>query len=162
MSLLAKYIADIIANVNKDYAVPGTDINFQLQEELIYGISSNRSRTPVFDIRFKKILPVPKYSVPIEKVIKFREKRKDELLSFREIIDELCKKISEAENEKEINHIMIKYKEKLERELNTIKNSMEKSNIDFALSSVKSLLLANDILAHPVLQCLAYGLVYGN
>jgi len=83
MSLLAKYLAD----VNPDFTVPGTDSNEY--EKIIYGAFSHQNSFISLDTKFMNVLPAPASDVPITNILKFKRKRRDELLYFREVIDRI-------------------------------------------------------------------------
>ena len=122
MSLLAKYHSDY----DKDYTIPGT--NSKYWEGMIYRYDSpiiSNKNTPALDIVFNNILPTPKENVPIEKIIKFREKKKDELLEFRKLIDKIKNELSNIENPTEIKEISVKYREKIEKEVLKLKKRNE-------------------------------------
>jgi len=134
MSLLAKYLAD----VNPDFTVPGTDSNEY--EKIIYGAFSHQNSFISLDAKFMNVLPAPASDVPITNILKFKRKRRDELLYFREVIDRVYQDISMAENEGEIKQIVLSYKEKIEREVTKLRKMMKEEHIKTVLGTFKSLL----------------------
>jgi len=134
MSLLAKYLAD----VNPDFTIPGTDRNEY--ENMIYGASSHQNSFVSLDIKFMNILPIPRWDVPINDILRFKRRRKDELLHFREIIDNIYREISIAENEREIKQTVLSYKENIERKVAELRKTMKEENIKTVLGAFKSLL----------------------
>jgi len=134
MSLLAKYLAD----VNPDFTVPGTDKSEY--EKIIYSAFSDQNGFISLDTKFMNVLPTPAPDVPITNILKFKRKRRDELLYFREVIDRIYQDISMAENEGEIKQIVLSYKEKIEREVTKLRKMMKEEHIKTVLGTFKSLL----------------------
>ncbi len=134
MSLLAKYLAD----VNPDFTVPGTDRNEY--EKMIYRASSHHNSFVSLDTKFMNVLPIPRQDIPISNILRFKRKRRDELLHFREVIDNVYRDISTAEDQNEIKQIVISHKERIEREIKELKRMMKEENIKIVFGSLKSLL----------------------
>ena len=134
MSLLAKYLADI----EPDFTVPGTDRKDY--EQIIYEASSHQNGFVSLDTKFMSILPIPREDVPINNILKFKRKRRDELLHFREAIDNIYRDVSNAENHNEIKQIVIHHQERIEREVKNLSRLMKEENIKVILGAFKSLL----------------------
>lgn len=150
MSLLAKYLADI----ELDFAVPGTDrIEY---EKIIYGATSHQNGFVSFDTKLIDILPTPHREVSVNTVLKFKRKRRNELLHFREIIDNFYRNISNAENLNEIRQIAIGYRERIEREVENLSRLMKEENVKAIFGAFKSLL---DIKSPTLLAALGTSLV---
>ncbi|MCW7080574.1 MAG: DUF6236 family protein [Candidatus Methanospirare jalkutatii] len=149
MSLLAKYLAD----VNPDFTVPGTDSSEY--EKIIYGAFSRRNSFISLDAKFMNVLPVPAPDVPITNILKFKEKRRYELLNFREVIDRIYQDISMAENEGEIKQIVLSYREKIEMEVTKLRKMMKEEYIKTVFGTFKSLL---DIKSPDLLTTLGVSL----
>ena len=147
--MVAKYLAD----VNHDFTVPGTDSNEY--EKIIYGAFSRRNGFISLDAKFMNVLPIPAPDVPITNILKFKEKRRDELLNFREVIDKIYQNISMAENEGEIKQIVLKYKEKIEKEVKKLRKIMKEEHIKTVFGTFKSLL---DIKSPALLTTLGVSL----
>ena len=60
-------------------------------------INSDDVRASI-EIELYNLIPIPSKTVPFDDVIKFKEKRKDELLALRHYLDELTLEISSTEN----------------------------------------------------------------
>ena len=149
MSLLAKYLAD----VNPDFTVPGTDSSEY--EKIIYSAFSRRNSFISLDAKFMNVLPAPASDVPITNILKFKEKRRYELLNFREVIDKIYQNISMAENEGEIKQIVLSYKEKIEIEVTKLRKMMMEEHIRTVFGTFKSLL---DIKSPALLTTLGVSL----
>lgn len=147
ISLLAKYLADL----DPDFTVPGTDR--EDYEKIIYKASSPKNGFLSVDTKFMNILPIPCSDVSIRNILRFKKRRRDELLHFREIIDNVYREISNAEKSKEIKQIIVSHQEKIEREVENLRNMMKEENIKTILGSFKSLLpmaLASSIAQIPI------------
>ena len=149
MSLLAKYLAD----VNLDFTVPGTDRGEY--EKIIYGAFSDQNCFISLDTKFINVLPAPAPDVPITNILKFKRKRRDELLYFREVIDRIYRDISMAKNKGEIKQIVLSYKEKIEMEVTKLRKMMREERIKAVLGTFKSLL---DIKSPALLTTLGVSL----
>lgn len=149
MALLAKYLAD----VNLDYTIPGTD--WQEYETMIYESSDINNGFPSLNAKFLDVLPVPRDDASINDILKFKKKRKDELLHFREVMDELQREISHAESEKEIKQLVVQYKERIKREVSKLKEAMKDSNIRITLATFKSLI---DIKSPVLIETLGFSM----
>ena len=134
MALLAKYLADI----DPDYTVMSTD--WRAYESLIFNTSSIANGSPSLSAKFLDILPVPREDVRIEKIMKFKRKRKFELLTFWELLEDMGKEISDVQDKVKLKKLKAKYNKKIEKGILGIRNSMKESNIDIATASFKSLL----------------------
>lgn len=150
MALLAKYLAD----VDSDYTTPSTD--WKEYETLIYESSDKKNGFPSLNTKFLDVLPVPKDDVSIEDILRFKKKRNDELLYFREVIDGIQREISHAESENEINQLVVQYKEGIERKTSDLKKTMEDSNIKTKLATFKSLI---DIKSPVLIEAIGFSLV---
>ncbi len=132
MSFLAKYLADI----DFHSTVSGTD-NIYYQS-VIYRPSSRQKSFPCLDIRFLNALPFPKEDVPLNDIIEFKRKRRDELLNFRQILDDFQYKISSAEDNSELKHIIVCFKESIERGLNDLNATLNDAKISTIAGSFKA------------------------
>jgi hypothetical protein len=134
MALLAKYLA----NEDTDYTVISTD--WKQYESLVFNESNEQKGFVAASARFNDILPVPRENVKIEEILKFKNKRRYELLAFWELLDEMQKEISKVENKRELTQIEVQYQNKIEKGILNIRDLMKQSNIDIAVASFKSLL----------------------
>jgi hypothetical protein len=132
MSMLADYLACI----NKHLVIPSTDE--QEFEKLTYQIADEKVLT--HRIQLDNCLPTPSPNATIKDIVKFKNKRKQELLQFRELLDNTEVEIQAAENDQERKLKMVKFKEKVQKEIIDIKKLLGDSKLDFVLNGVSSLL----------------------
>jgi hypothetical protein len=142
MALLAKYLAEFEAEFNDKFVVTGTNSEEYLS--MIFKRDIKQEGFNSYETRLLNMLPVPRDDVPIEKIYNFKHEREPELFSFREVIDEATKQISHAENQREMNKILIQQNEKLKVGMMKLKKAMSDSNIKATLTSIKSLIDIKD------------------
>ncbi len=88
-------------------------------------------------------IPVPSEDTPFDDILKFKEKRKDELAEFRRAMDTLYDKIIESESQELQKKRCI---EELQNKIIDINRVMEESRIKRALSSVNIRLNISNLL----------------
>jgi len=133
MSLLAKYIAEI----DKEATTIGTD-NYTYEK---LNFTKNRNDNISFlNTGLNNVLPTPVSNVPFEKIIKFKNKRKNELLKFRNEITKFENSLSKSESIKEMKHHMVEFSERIEIEVNELNKIFKDSKILTIANSLKSLI----------------------
>lgn len=133
MSLLAKYLSDIDIQAT----VAGTDrVEYQ---NLIYAISSKNKNIACLDARFKNVLPIPRDDVSLSDIVDFKHRRRLELLNFRKLLNDFQSKLSNANEIKEVNEIIVDYKETLEKGISDISALMKDSRISTIAGSLKTI-----------------------
>lgn len=134
MSLLAKYLADI----DSEHTSIGTDNavyeNFNFQKV------KKADGFPVASLALKNILPSPKNNVSIEKIIKFKEKRKDNLKHFNSKLSDFQKKASKSESNSELKETTINFQDELVKGVNDLVQVLGDSKIETTLKTVKTLI----------------------
>lgn len=150
MALLAKHLADMDIH----YTVPSTDRDEY--EEAIYISKDKNHGFPSLSLKFQSILPVPRDDVPMKDILRFKRKRKDELLALRGVIDEFEGEASTAENETEIKWIAVQFKERIEKGRSNLEKSMKESGIKRVFESFRSLIA---IKSPALLETIALPLV---
>lgn len=139
MSTLAKYLA--LANVN--YTVIGTDEMRAIDK--VYRIIQRSKKPnfgnlkPVLNVSIN-ILPVPYPDTSYAEIIQFKRKYRDDLLSFRRILNNYEQQISKAEDEYEIREHTILFKEQMEKGTRETMKMLKGSGINFFLSSLRSII----------------------
>jgi hypothetical protein len=133
MSMLADYLACIN---NKNLVIPSTDE--QEFEKLTYQLADEKVLT--YRIQLDNCLPAPSPNATLKDIIKFKNKRKQELLQFREVLDNTEAEINAADNDQDRKMKMIKFKEKIQKEILEIKKLLGDSKLDFVLNGLSSLL----------------------
>lgn len=134
MSILAKYIAD----ADMHATVPGTDR--REYEKLIYDARSRRDAYPCLDIRFIDTLPIPSQDVSLPDILEFKHRRRQELLHFREELDNFQKELSEADEADEIRHVLVSSGESIERGVNDLSDLLADAAIQTVAGSLKTML----------------------
>jgi hypothetical protein len=89
------------------------------------------------------VLPIPHPDNPISDILDFRDKPKNELLAYRAEIDKIQRELSDAQDKKEVVHLLTKFKEAQERGLNDLTAVLKDSKIAVLWGSAKALLKAN-------------------
>lgn len=133
MSLLAQYVAKID---NENLVIPSTDL--KEYERMAFGLSD--SKIHAYNLILDKVLPVPNQDVPIDKILKYKEKRRNELLALRAYLKQIQKEINNSESEDQLKSILIDRKEEIEKGLSDISKSLKDARINTIFSSLNSLL----------------------
>ncbi len=138
MSILATYLA----KADEDYTIPITDE--EKYEKIAFNLKRLRkTRSLTYSIGLQILmenLPAPSPEVPLEKIIKFKEKHRYELLNFRKFLDEQFSSIKNSEDEYELKEKIIKFKENLEKEIYEIKFLLDDYHVETMTFSAKALL----------------------
>ncbi|WP_145146541.1 DUF6236 family protein [Paenibacillus xylanexedens] len=138
MSTLAKYIA--LSDVHQ--TVIGTDQIKDINDVYPVKYASKKAgkyKTPVFNILFN-YLPTPSSDVSYNKIIKFKIKYKEDLLSFRNTINDFEKKISNCPTETELKEEIVKFKEVIEKGTRETTRMLKGAGVSCFLSSVRSVI----------------------
>lgn len=134
MGLLAKYLSDY----DGDFTVPNTD-NKDFQD-IVYSSNIKNGSYYSLNIGMPNLLPVPVNDVPVPDILDFRNRRREELLNFREYIDDVQKELSHTESESEIKEIINNHNEKSEKEILIIERLMKESKFKTVRTSISSLI----------------------
>ncbi|WP_458121616.1 DUF6236 family protein [Paenibacillus sp. Z6-24] len=138
MSTLAKYIA--LSDVHQ--TVIGTDQIKDINDVYPVKYGSKKPgnyKTPVFNIVFN-YLPTPSSDVSYKSIIKFKSKYKEDLLSFRNTINDFEKKISNCPTETELKEEIVKFKEVIEKGTRETTRMLKGAGVNCFLSSVRSVI----------------------
>lgn len=134
MNILAQFIAEV--NISSDIIIPSTD--YKRFSDLTFGNPS--SNKEAVNIVFDNCLPMPDINTPISKIVDFKLSHRDELLRFRQFINDINMNISNARDRSDINEILILTKEKIELELNVLNKVYNRNKIKTILTTMDSLL----------------------
>ena len=132
MSLLAKYIA----RTDKQLTTIGTDerayerLNFQNSESM---------GNAVLSCDLKSLIPCPGKKVSLKGIVKFKNKRYDELVSFRNRMNSFQTSVGKAASSDEVKEIILKYKDDLRIDLKELSKLFKDSKIELFFKSLKSL-----------------------
>lgn len=131
VSLLAKYSA----MESQTWTVTGTDL--REYRNMTYGAKEGEK---ALKLHLKDVLPVPRENVRIDDILRFRRRRREELLRFREIMDEIQDELILAENFQEVKETVERHKERIEREILEIKRRMKSDLISLAIGCMEFLI----------------------
>lgn len=132
--------AQMNAYIINDQLEPGAWTMAQIASEPRLYEEETVSR-PGIEFELYNMLPVPEQDVPLNEIIEFKEKRKDELIEFRCHLDEIYQKIiSSADFPRSRNTEITK----LEKSISNLDNVLEAAGISRTTTSLRSY-LAGDI-----------------
>lgn len=158
-------LAQFISEADTNLVSPST--NDPLFEKLAFSTSATTS--PGIRILLDKCLPTPSTDIPIKSIIRFKRKRKNELLQLRQKLQELQVNVNKADSRDEVKEVVIGFSEQVTLELSTIKRLLLEDRINFAFESMSSLLslgnpailsslLAGGVIATQINPALGVGL----
>lgn len=137
MGVLAKYIA--ISN-SRDHVLPST--NSELCEDLIFRANSNIPSIDSIALTLKEIIPKVHKDTSINKIIEFKKQRRDELLRFRMLIDDIHESLGNCTSTQEAQHEITKYKEQIELGVNTIRRQLSENKINNFVGTLRTIFSA--------------------
>lgn len=142
MSLLAKYMADSA----EETTIPGTD--FGLFKDFIFQTEKRNFSASCFELTLQDILPVPSQDTPLEKILEFKSKRRDELISFREVIWGIQDELKNSQEVSQIRDIASRYSDLINTRVSDLSKSMYEEKLQLWRGSLETLIKADTI---PVL-----------
>jgi len=134
MAVLAKHIAD--GDIHS--TVTGTDL--QVYENLIFDTMSDSDGVACLATNLLHALPVPRDDMPLSDIVEFKYRRRNELLNFRQELDELQSDIKKCEHQADVHQVLVKFKEKSERSITDLESLLSESNIATIAGSIKTLI----------------------
>lgn len=134
MSCLARYLAEI----DREAATPSTDL--PIYERLSLDALDPQEGFTCVDIQLRKMLPVPREDVSLSDILHFKRRRRQELLRFRELLDELHSSLANAESKADIRDASVSTAEKLERGIQDLKALLDDSRLATLASTLKSII----------------------
>lgn len=134
LGLATKYLATL----SKEWVIPGTD--HPVYEFIAYPSPVKWEGQACFDVEFLNALPIPYENVPLSKILKFREKRRNELLQFRTVLDEFFKKLQQTTDPGNLRNTVTAFRENIERENHTIDRLLREEKIQRLLGSIKAMI----------------------
>ncbi|MBL7914392.1 MAG: hypothetical protein JNL49_05040 [Bacteroidia bacterium] len=134
MSLLAKYLADI----DSEQTTIGTD--YATYERFNFKRVKEKEGFPIVSFSLENVLPSPMSDVPLEKIIDFKLKRKQNLLHFKKHLSDFQIKVSKTKSQAELKEVATTFKEGLVKEVEDLKAVLGDAKIDSNLKSFKSLI----------------------
>ena len=136
MALLANYLAPRDSSLT----VPATDQKAAFDIAFTSGAVEKKHLS--IGANLFEILPRPLGNVPLRKVLKFRADYRAELLSFRSEMDRFEDALRKSENDKEMKAVVIRSKERIEKECLNLRKALKGSRIQTILGSVQAFLKA--------------------
>jgi hypothetical protein len=134
MSLLAKYLGEGVGSV------PGTDMpNYQ---HLILMPLPGEQTTHCFQTNFLNWLPIPGDTVSVQEIVAFKRKRSDELLGFRQEIDEFKSRLRTCQNQNEVQEEVIRFQEKVRKGINDLRNAFSDAKVETQWGTLSTLGIA--------------------
>jgi hypothetical protein len=153
MALLARFLADL----DPGYTVPGTDS--LATEQLVEAVSSEKegAQTLCCTMKLLDLLPVPRADIPLEEIIAFKHKRRNELLTFRKCLDDYQKQMQQARTNNEIQLITVQFKEQFEQAVCDLTATLSEAKLLRRLDTLHVLLT----MSASALVGATYGLLSG-
>ncbi|MEK6321013.1 MAG: DUF6236 family protein [Acidobacteriota bacterium] len=133
-------LADYLAQNERSLTIPSTDRPDWIIKT--FGGTSGAGASLGISTRLLDVLPQPETSVSIDKLLRFRDKYRGELLDFRQEMDKVESDLASAKDDKQIRDTVTKASEKIERECLVINKALKGSRIGTLLGSISSLLKA--------------------
>ena len=124
MSLLAKYLSDQDRHA---FTTPGRD--YKAYRDLAFLTGSREESIPILALTLEEILPTPRADVTLTQVLKFKEKRNYELLHFREIIDEIESVLKNVTSNRELQHLITQYAERIKTQVELLDRLFKDNNM---------------------------------
>ena len=139
MSLLAKYMADSAEETTS----PGTD--FGLFKDFIFQTEKRNFSASCFELTLQDILPVPSQDTPLEKILEFKTKRMDELISFREVIWDIQNELKKSQEVSQIRDIASRYSDLINTRVSDLSKTMQEDNFQLWRGSLETLVKTDSI-----------------
>jgi hypothetical protein len=134
MGLLTRFLA----SKDADVVQPSTD--YEEFEDIIYRCRVQQESIPGMALTLKNLLPQVSPETELSKVVEFRNKRKEELLRFRSILDDVQKILTKCESKDDAKLVMIKFQEQLELISRTIHRVMKEQRIRGVVGTLRTIL----------------------
>lgn len=134
MGLLAKYLSEADY---EDYVQPST--NLALYEDLVFKGDKDKPSVNGVALILKRIVPKVYGNTRVQDIMAFKQRRRDELLMFRTLIDEIQDALSKCSSKEEAIHSVTRYREKIETGVSTIRRQMSESKIRTVVGTLRTI-----------------------
>jgi len=134
MSLLAKYIADQDGHTS---TIPGTD--YREYRDLAFISETKDNSISALSLSLQKVLPIPRVDVPLQNVLAFKKKRRDELLEFRKTITDLQAQLKVSQTHIEIQDRLASFSENMELGVSNLIRVASEDKLPTVLGTLESL-----------------------
>jgi hypothetical protein len=138
MAILAKYLADADPDSS---TVSGT--NMRAYERLNFHAKSESDSFDGLNLKFFKILPVPREDNSLPDIIDFKRRRRDQLLHFRQTLKEVQDALSACSSRSDVNDTLANFNNKLEKGLADLGAALRDSKIATVAGSFEALTKAS-------------------
>jgi len=146
MAMLAQHLADL----EYSHTLPGTD--FGLYQDLIYRTQLPNQGIAGLSTRLHHVLPIPREDVSIQSVLDFRQKRRQELRNFQQIIDDYQHELSGVTSQQEAEYVVRKYQRSIKREVKNLQVLFKDSKLANALGTVETVIKTGSLPAAAALE----------
>ena len=137
MTLLAKHMAA----AQDELTVPATD-RPQLSK-LAFGHDLSSTSDVVLTAQLRDLVPVPDTTVPLDKVLAFREKHRPELLAFRAALDQFERELATAPDKRTAIHCTQTFKERAEKDILNLGKALTGFRVATVVGSLEAMVKAN-------------------
>ena len=134
MALLAKYMAD----ASQFTTIPGSD--YGLYKDLLFKSYNQENSDLGLSLRLKNILPTPRLDATLSDILRFRRQRHDELLAFRQEIDQFQSELKQAPNYPEVRDLTTRFSERFVGQVNNLYRVFDDGHIPFVLGTIENLI----------------------
>ena len=139
MALLARYTC--WARSVMGITIPST--NLPIYENLAFRTGSLQHGTPALEIYFSNLLPIPGPNTALDDILSFRYRRRDELVKFRLILNQVQFRLQNCQTREDAIGILANFKDEITNGLTDIRNSMKSDNINIALGTMGSIITSH-------------------
>lgn len=134
MALLAKYLADAD---ERGATVPATDR--PEYERLMFASRSHDGSLPCLAARLLRALPVPHEDTPLSEILRFRKQRRQELLAFRQVLEEFKRNLVKAQTRSDVQEVCASFGDSVEEGIEGVRRTMRESRVHVVAGSLKAL-----------------------
>jgi hypothetical protein len=134
MGVLAKYLS--IKNID-DYVQPSTSL--ELYEDLVFKGSSDMSSIDSIAMTLKRIIPKVHEDTSVRKIIEFKQQRRDELLMFRALLNDIQESLSQCSSQEDAIYQITKCKEQIEIGVSTIRRQLSENKIKNFVGTLRTI-----------------------
>jgi len=135
MALLAKHMANDDVN---SITTPSTDdINFL---PFAFPSVGDENTMSVMNLSLYNVLPIPAEGTSLMNIIKFKERRKDELLQFRQLIYSHQDKIKQLKDPSEVRDLNSRFAEQIQFEVSNLGKALKSDDIHFFFGTLRNIL----------------------
>lgn len=132
MSVLARYLA----GVDENDTTIGT--NRPAYNGLNFIKSKNENYKSLIDLNLGNLFPSPKKDVSIETILKFKDKRSDELKRFQLLVSEFQLNLVKSETKEELLYHSMSFERAIQGGVKDLMDTLNDERISFSLDTLKT------------------------